>query len=470
MENIKTLLFVRNLIFLFLSFNFSLYCFSQGGGAAINSTGAPADNSAMLDISSTNQGMRIPRVALTNTTSSAPITNPANSLLVYDSVSAGDVTPGFYYWDNTKWIRLATGSGSGWSTSGNAGTDTATNFIGTTDDRSWVMKTNNSERMKISKSGNVGIGTSNPASSAILDVSSNTKGQLIPRMTAAQRDLISSPATGLQIFNIDCNVNEYYTGSCWVSMGKSLKAPGDITSSPDSTEFCAGKIRTYSILPISGATRYIWTVPAGARITTGLGTTSISVTFGNTSGNVCVSAENSCETSSARCIDIKVNPAPIAPGNITGPISAVPGQSASASYFISAVTGANTYNWTVPTGFSIISGAGTSTIVLKYLCNAISGNVSVTAQGPCGTSTPTILAVTVSPVITANAGAPVFGGVAIGGSPAASGGTGSFTYLWNPATDLSGSAVANPTALCSGLTTTYTLTVTDANSCTATSS
>ncbi|NTW33563.1 MAG: hypothetical protein HGB12_13230, partial [Bacteroidetes bacterium] len=95
----------------FLTLNFSFftfYCFSQG--AAINTTGVASDPSAMLDVSSTNQGMRIPRVALTSTTSSAPITNPANSLLVYDSVTTGDVTPGFYYWDNNKWIRLATGN------------------------------------------------------------------------------------------------------------------------------------------------------------------------------------------------------------------------------------------------------------------------------------------------------------------------------------------------------------------------
>ncbi|NTW32872.1 MAG: hypothetical protein HGB12_09640, partial [Bacteroidetes bacterium] len=54
--------------------------FSQGG-AAINTTGAEAHTSAMLDVSSTNQGMRIPRVALTSITSASPVTNPVNSLL-----------------------------------------------------------------------------------------------------------------------------------------------------------------------------------------------------------------------------------------------------------------------------------------------------------------------------------------------------------------------------------------------------
>src|SRR6185295_14854583 len=49
--------------------------------------------------------------------------------------------------------------------------------------------------------GNVGIGISSPGASAILDVSSTTKGFLMPRMTTAQRDAIVSPATGLSIFN-----------------------------------------------------------------------------------------------------------------------------------------------------------------------------------------------------------------------------------------------------------------------------
>lgn len=47
--------------------------------------------------------------------------------------------------------------------------------------------------------GQVGIGTTSPAASAVLDIqsSSNDKGILIPRMTQAQRNAISSPATGL---------------------------------------------------------------------------------------------------------------------------------------------------------------------------------------------------------------------------------------------------------------------------------
>jgi hypothetical protein len=58
---------------------------------------------------------------------------------------------------------------------------------------------------------NVGIGTTTPAASALLDVSSTTKGILPPRMTTTQRDAIASPAAGLIIFNTTTNGVEIKT-------------------------------------------------------------------------------------------------------------------------------------------------------------------------------------------------------------------------------------------------------------------
>ena len=47
----------------------------------------------------------------------------------------------------------------------------------------------------------VGIGTLTPNSNVNLEISSTTQGILFPRITSAQRDLISNPAEGLTIFN-----------------------------------------------------------------------------------------------------------------------------------------------------------------------------------------------------------------------------------------------------------------------------
>lgn len=57
-----------------------------------------------LDITSTTDGLLIPRVALVNTTTST-VTTPTVSEMVYNTATSGDVTPGFYYWDGAKWIQ-----------------------------------------------------------------------------------------------------------------------------------------------------------------------------------------------------------------------------------------------------------------------------------------------------------------------------------------------------------------------------
>lgn len=54
-----------------------------------------------------------------------------------------------------------------------------------------------------------------PSASAILDVRSTTQGFLPPRMTTAQRDAISSPATGLIIYNTTTNKHQGYNGTTW---------------------------------------------------------------------------------------------------------------------------------------------------------------------------------------------------------------------------------------------------------------
>jgi hypothetical protein len=115
---------------------------------AINTASASPHVSAMLDVTSNNRGLLIPRIALTSASNAAPVTTPATGLLIYNTATAGAgvnaVTPGFYYWGGSAWIKLlaADGSSSGWSLQGNAGTDSSTNFIGTTDAADLVFKVN----------------------------------------------------------------------------------------------------------------------------------------------------------------------------------------------------------------------------------------------------------------------------------------------------------------------------------------
>lgn len=129
-----------------------------------NTTTAP-HASSLMELNSTTKGFLMPRVALSSTTSQSPIgVAPLTSLLVYNTATAGDVTPGFYYWDGTKWNRFDSGNNIGdWKLLGNAGTNASTNFLGTTDNIDLVFRTNNSEQVRILNTGNVGIGTSIPS-------------------------------------------------------------------------------------------------------------------------------------------------------------------------------------------------------------------------------------------------------------------------------------------------------------------
>jgi hypothetical protein len=61
---------------------------------------------ALLDVSATNNGILVPRVALTGTGSASPLTSPATSTLVYNTATVSNVTPGFYYWNGSAWVRV----------------------------------------------------------------------------------------------------------------------------------------------------------------------------------------------------------------------------------------------------------------------------------------------------------------------------------------------------------------------------
>jgi hypothetical protein len=78
----------------------------------------------------------------------------------------------------------------------------------------------------------IGIGTNNPNASAKLDISSTSKGLLPPRMTTADRDAITTPATGLQIYNTDNKALETYNNGTigWFTVGSGKGAGYDNTT------------------------------------------------------------------------------------------------------------------------------------------------------------------------------------------------------------------------------------------------
>lgn len=97
-----------NIIFLCSSILIGTNSYCQNIG--INATGASPEASAGLDINYSDKGLLIPRVALTAANVASPIVSPATSLMVYNTATAGtspnEVTPGYYFWNGTAWLRM----------------------------------------------------------------------------------------------------------------------------------------------------------------------------------------------------------------------------------------------------------------------------------------------------------------------------------------------------------------------------
>ncbi len=128
---------------------------------------------AALEVNSATNGFLAPQIALSVTTASAPVVNPAGGALlagtiVYNTATVNDVTPGYYYWNGTAWIRMEAGASAAnnsWTITGNAGTTAAANFLGTTDNQSLAVKTNNTERLRVLNNGQVAVNTTAPNAS-----------------------------------------------------------------------------------------------------------------------------------------------------------------------------------------------------------------------------------------------------------------------------------------------------------------
>jgi hypothetical protein len=157
------------------------------------------------------------------------------------------------------------------------------------------------------------------------------------------------------------------------------------------TGVCGANGVTYTAAAVLGATGYNWTVPAGASIVSGQGTSSISVDFTGAyaGGSISVATSNSCGTGAAR--SLTVSGAPGQPGVISGDVTICPGQSG-VNYSVTTVAGAANYLWVVPGGAAITSGQGTKDIVVTWGTNQTSGlNMLVSASNGCGTGSTRVL-------------------------------------------------------------------------------
>ncbi|MDD4968318.1 MAG: hypothetical protein PHT07_02700 [Paludibacter sp.] len=97
--------FNKGFIVLIILLFITMTGFSQN--VSISPAGAlPANPAAGLDVNFTTQGLLVPRVALTASTSFLPLAAHVAGMIVYNTVSVADVVPGLYYNNGAKWIPV----------------------------------------------------------------------------------------------------------------------------------------------------------------------------------------------------------------------------------------------------------------------------------------------------------------------------------------------------------------------------
>ncbi len=163
--------------------------------------------------------------------------------------------------------------------------------------------------------------------------------------------------------------------------------PYDAGSIQGDATVCQGATVSYVADSIPYATTYEWTLPTGGTIITGGSTRKIMVYFDNTaiSGDLSVKGKNNCGyggTSSAKGITVNSLPGD-AIGKITGPAQICQGETWGLFSF-PEIANATSYEWTIPAGAKIVSGAGTNQIAVDFTNNDVGGYFTVRGITSCG--------------------------------------------------------------------------------------
>jgi hypothetical protein len=283
-----------------------------------------------------------------------------------------------------------------------------------------------------------------------------------PFVAGAAENLTFTPSSGTSYY---IRVFSYGTSSATAgnfqicAFSSSCTPPSQPGSISGQTSVCQNGLHQYSVSSVSGATSYTWTLPSGWS-GSGSTTNSINVSAGSASGTVSVIANNSCGSSAPRTLSVSVSQLPAQPGGISGSITVCPGQSQ--TYSISSVAGADSYNWTLPSGWS---GSSTSTSI-NATPGSSGGTISVSAYNSvCGSSTARTLNVTIgsAPSQPGNISGNTFICQGVSQTYSISSVSGATSYSWSYTG--SGTPNGNGTSVTFNPTSSGTLSVTAVNGC-----
>ncbi len=164
-------------------------------------------------------------------------------------------------------------------------------------------------------------------------------------------------------------------------------APGNISQINGDAAVCTNQQSIlFEATASANANTYEWILPAGFVGQSDSSKILVNILPSAQSGTISARGVSNCGNSAYKTKSVTVNSAPTTPGAITGDLSVCAGVN-NIQYSISSVSGADTYVWNYPNGYTPIGTATGTTIQFNVAQNATSGIVSVAGQNSCGTST-----------------------------------------------------------------------------------
>ncbi|MRG48936.1 hypothetical protein GFS24_27745 [Chitinophaga sp. SYP-B3965] len=142
---------MKNIAFAVLLLLFSSIASAQ---LKVGSNPSQINKSSILELESERQGLLLPRIPGGNLTT-APLNTAPDGMIIYVLDSAS-----LFIRKNNLWQRMSAdsvGNSSNWNIKGNAGLDSAINFLGSLNQQPLIFKTNNTERLRVTGAGSIKV-------------------------------------------------------------------------------------------------------------------------------------------------------------------------------------------------------------------------------------------------------------------------------------------------------------------------